>query len=172
MATTELVSSPTLDKRLLRMARRSPNEIEAETGIPASEVAERLTRLLDQRNWRDDLLEERLLLTEVGELIYDLRQRMQGAEDTEAYVALARVLTTNVRTMLDQIERRRKVVDADLSKVTEAQAKLMAMAFSIASEKAELDLRKKYPEIPQEAVHLALQQGLADAMTMVGRETE
>lgn len=164
---TELVSSPQLDRRLLRNARKSATEIEEITGIPAGEVAERLSLLLDQYTYRDDLVEEKLLLVELGDLVYDLRERMSSAEDTEEYVALARVLTTNVRTMLDQIERRRKAVDVDLSKINESQAKLMAMAFSVASEKAELNLRLMYPEVPQEAVHSALQDALGDAMMMI-----
>ncbi len=167
MATSELVSSPQLDRRLLRNARKTAREVEEITGIPAEEVAERLTHLLDEYTYRDDLVEEKLLLVELGEVVYDLKDRMNQAEETEEYVALARVMSTNVRTMLDQIERRRKAVNIDLNKITEVQARLMAMAFTVAAEKAELELRKRYPNIPQEEVHEVLADSLQDAMLVI-----
>ena len=67
-----LVDSPALNKLLLRNARKSFNEISQITGIPVGEVAERLTNLLDNRTWRDDLMEEKLLLAEVGMLVNGL----------------------------------------------------------------------------------------------------
>jgi hypothetical protein len=165
--TQELVRSPQLDKRLLRMARSSAREIEEATGIPAAEVAERLSVLLDDKLYRDDLVEEKLLLVELSDTIRDLRDRMQGADNTEDYVALARVMSTNVKTMLDQIERRRKAIDVDLMKINEAHAKVIAMALEVAAEKAEMQLREEFPEVPRETVHLIFQGAFLDAVTVV-----
>lgn len=167
-----LVSSPELDRRLLRNARKSPAEIERLTGIPAAEVAERLSILLDQRNWRDDLMEEKLLLVQVQDLIHDLQDRLTTAEDTEAYVALARVLTTNVKMMLDQIERRRKNVDADLQRVTVAQAQLMADAISIAAERAVLELEKMFPDVPSETVRASFEKGIPEAVKLLEAKSD
>ena len=167
-----LVSSPELDRRLLRNARKSPAEIELLTGIPAAEVAERLSALLDQRNWRDDLMEEKLLLVQAQDLIHDLQTRLTSAEDTEAYVALARVLTTNVKMLLDQIERRRKNVDSDLQRVTVAQAQLMANAITIAAERAVLELEKMFPEVPSETVRSAFEGGIPEAIKLLEAKSD
>lgn len=163
----ELVSSPALNKMLLRHARKSAAEIEEITGIPANEVAERLTALLDSRNWRDDLMEEKLLLQDVAQLIEDIREKLQNTYNSEEYASLARVLTSNVKLLLDQIEKRRKNIDADLSKVNEAQAKMMAMAIDLAMRKAVLDLRTMYPELEHETVQNVFEAALPEAIRTI-----
>lgn len=167
-----LISSPELDRRLLRHARKSPAEIERLTGIPADEVAERLSILLDQRNWRDDLMEEKLLIIQVQDLIHDLQNRLTEAESAEEYTMLARVLTTNVKMMLDQIERRRKNVDADLQRVTVAQAQLMANAISLAAERAVLELERMFPDVPPETVRSAFERGIPEAVKLLEAKSE
>lgn len=167
-----LVSSPELDRRLLRNARKSPAEIEKITGIPAAEVAERLSLLLDQRNWRDDLMEEKLLIVQATDLIHDLQSRMTHVEDDESYASLARVLTSNVKLMLDQIERRRKNIDTDLQRVTIAQAQLMANAISLAAERAVLELEKMFPDVPSETVREAFEQGIPEAVKLLEAKSQ
>jgi len=165
-----LVSSPELDRLLLRHARKSPAEIEAKTGIPANEVAERLSILLDQRNWRDDLMEERLLIMEATDLIRDLQARMRTAEN-EDFVALARVLTTNVKMLLDQIERRRKNIDADLQRVTVAQAQLMADAINLAAEMAVNELALMYPDVPSTTIREVFEASIPEAVKQLEAKT-
>lgn len=167
----DLVFSPALNRTLLRNARKSAREIEALTGIPAAEVAERLSALLDDVNYRDDLIEEKLLMSELSDLVADIRDRLDSALSNEDYVALARAFTQNAKIILDQIEKRRKHVDADLSRVTHAQAKLMAMAINVAMEKSVLDLERMFPGVDPDVVRQVFEKNLPAAIQMLEEQS-
>jgi hypothetical protein len=156
-----LEDSPVLNKMLLKNARKSPAEIEKLTGIPASEVAERLMSLLDNRSWRDDLMEEKLLLLDVSMLIDDIRERMSrfGVED-EGWASMARVQLQSIKTILEQMDKRRKAVDGQLALVTMLQAQLMAEAIKLAQERAILNIRLKYPELDTEIIYAEFEEAL------------
>jgi hypothetical protein len=62
------VEKSSLDEKLLLLARRSPAEIAELTGLDAGYVAERVSFLLDSKDWLSDRQEERLLLVEAGGL--------------------------------------------------------------------------------------------------------
>lgn len=162
---TPLEESPALNKLLLRHARKSPNEIEVLTGIPANEVAERLTELLDNRDYRDDLMEERLLLAEVAMLVDDIRTRMNrfSVED-EGWASMARVQLQAIKTMLEQLDKRRKAVDGKLSALTQQQALLMAEAIRLSQERAVLNIQRKYPELDPEVIYAEFEEALPGAI--------
>ena len=143
----DLVSSPELNRRLIRLARRSPNEIEALTGIPAGEVLERLSTLFDSRTWRDDVQEERLILMEYGDLLEDVKDRLDTAKSEEGFASIARVAMTGLKDLMDRLEKRRAANNEDMEKVNRAQAALMVEAISLAMERAALELQKRYPEV-------------------------
>jgi len=168
----KLVSSPALNKKLLRNARKSIGEIAEETGLPAEEVAERMSNLLAERNWRDDLMEERLLLIEMGQLIEDIRERMREASTDEDYGSMARAQLSAIKLTMDQITKRRKALDGELASVTMAQARLMGEAIKIAMERAVLTLEQQFPEINGEAVRVAFEDALPGAMAVVDARTE
>ena len=168
----KLVSSPALNKKLLRNARKSIREIAEETGLPAEEVAERMSNLLAERNWRDDLMEERLLLIEMGQLIEDIRERMREASTDEDYGSMARAQLSAIKLTMDQITKRRKALDGELASVTMAQARLMGEAIKIAMERAVLTLEQQFPEINGEAVRVAFEDALPGAMAVVDARTE
>lgn len=144
---SDLVSSPELNRRLIRLARRSPNEIEALTGIPAGEVLERLSTLFDSRTWRDDVQEERLILMEYGDLLEDVKDRLDTAKSEEGFASIARVAMTGLKDLMDRLEKRRAANNEDMEKVNRAQAALMVEAISLAMERAALELQKRYPEV-------------------------
>lgn len=156
-----LAESPVLNKMLLKHARKSPAEIEKITGIPADEVAERLMALLDNRSWRDDLMEEKLLLIDVTMLIDDIRERMSrfGVED-EGWASMARVQLQSIKTILEQMDKRRKAVDGQLALVTMMQAQLMAEAIKLAQERAILNIRLKYPDLDTEIIYAEFEEAL------------
>lgn len=160
-----LEDSPALNKLMLRHARMSFNEISAKTGIPATEVAERLTNLLEDRSWRDDLQEEKLLLVEIGMLVDDIRTRMSrfNVED-EGWASMARVQLQAIKTILEQMDKRRKAVDGQLSLITKMQAQLMAEAIKIAQERAILNIQKKYPELDVEIIYAEFEEELPKAI--------
>lgn len=160
-----LEDSPALNKLMLRHARMSFNEISAKTGIPAEEVAERLTNLLDDRSWRDDLQEEKLLLVEIGMLVDDIRTRMSrfNVED-EGWASMARVQLQAIKTILEQMDRRRKAVDGQLAIVSMMQAQLIGEAIKLAQERAIFNIQKRYPEIDVEVIYAEFEEELPKAI--------
>ena len=160
-----LEESPELNKLLLRHARKSANMVQKLTGIPAAEVAERLTALLDTPSWRDDLMEEKLLLAEISMLVDDIRERMSryGVED-EGWASMARVQLQAIKTIMEQMDKRRKAVDGQLKIVTQMQAQLMGEAIRIAQERAILNIQKKYPELDVEIIYAEFEEELPHAI--------
>lgn len=165
---TELVplaDSPALNKKLLKNARKSFKEISELTGIPVEEVAERLSTLLDNRSWRDDLMEEKLLLAEVGMLVDDIRERMSRFNvDDEGWASMARVQLTAIKVLMEQMAQRRKDVDGKLSLVTMMQARLMAEAIKIAQERAVLNIERKYPNFDPDIIYAEFEEALPEAI--------
>jgi hypothetical protein len=162
---TPLVESPAVNRLLLRNARKSFREISEITGIPVEEVAERLTLLLDNTDMRDDLYEEKLLLAEVGMLINDIRDRMSRTKvEDEGWASMARVQLQAIKTLMEQLDKRRKAVDGKLSMLSMAQAQLMAEAIRIAQERAILNIRQKYPEMDAEIIYTEFEDALPQAI--------
>ena len=73
---TERAQRSALDELLLRNARKSPEQIEIATGIPANDAMERLTFLLRSRDWMSERMSEMLLMIEMGDLIDDVKKRL------------------------------------------------------------------------------------------------
>lgn len=146
-----LADSPALNRLLLRNARKSFSDIAAATGIPVGEVAERLSTLLDNTSWRDDLMEEKLLLAEMSLLMDDVRERMNrtGTED-EAWASMARVALATIKTQLEQLNTRRKVLDGKLSALTLIQAQMFAEAIKLNNQLTIEALAVKYGIAEQE----------------------
>jgi hypothetical protein len=163
-----LADSPALNKLLMRHARESFNDISAATGIPVGEVAERMVDLLDNKNWRDDLMEEKLLLAEVGMLVNDIRTRMsrRNVED-EGWASMARVQLQAIKTLMEQLDKRRKAVDGKLSLVTMMQAQLMAEAIRIAQERAVLNIQRKYPDMDPDIIYVEFEEALPEAIAFL-----
>lgn len=167
-----LADSPALNRLLLRHARKSNNEISKLTGIPVGEVAERLESLLDNRLWRDDLMEEKLLLAEIAMLIEDIRERMSrfGTED-EGWASMARVQLAAIKTILEQMDKRRKAVDGQLQLVNMLQAQMIADAIKIAREKAIQSIARKYPEIDVEVIYAEFDEEFPKAIAFLEGHT-
>ena len=91
-----------LDEKLLSLARRSPVEISELTGLEPKYVAERISHLLDSKDWLTDRQEER------------------------------NVVLKTLKLVSDRLDARRKLVDDDLNKITVAHAKMFAAAFDAA----------------------------------------
>lgn len=133
--TPALKSSPELNRKLLRHARKSYKDIEAITGIPAEEVAERLTALIHDRTLRDELTEERLILLEVGQMVGDLKDELESMRGGDNYAKMATVLLQSLKLLFERLDARRKMNTDDLTKLNDAQAKLMVAAINMATER-------------------------------------
>lgn len=160
-----LKESAAVNRLLLRNARQSNVVISQRTGIPVEEVAERLEALLNNPDWRNDLMEEKLLLADISMLVDDIRERMSryNVED-EGWASMARVQLAAIRTMLEQLEKRRKAVNGELAMVTQMQAELFAQAIRLAQERAVLNIQKKYPDLDAEIIYAEFEEALPGAI--------
>lgn len=168
-----LQESAALNKLLLRNARQSLVVISQKTGIPVDEVSERLTALLDNPSWRDDLMEEKLLLAEVTMLVDDIRDRMSRYDvEDEGWASMARVQLAAIRTMLEQLDKRRKAVNGELALVTKGQAELFAQGLQLAMERAAFTLQKQFPDADPELIYEVVESGLPEAIEYVEAHVE
>jgi DNA-binding Lrp family transcriptional regulator len=159
-----LVSSPALDRLLLKNARKTPNTIAEITGIPADEIAERLTTLLEETTLRDDLMEEKLILAEVSMLVGDIRDRMSRVNvEDEGWASMARVQLAALKTLLEQVDKRRKAVDGKLALVNLEQVQMIGAAIRLATDRAALRLSKKYG-IDEEEVYAEFEEQFPAAL--------
>lgn len=120
-----------LDEKLLSLARRSPQEIAEVTGLEPQYVAERISFLLDSKDWLSDRQEERLLLIEAASL-KDRAFEMLEATGPQEFAGVANVVLKSLRLVSDRLDARRKIVDDDIGKITRAHAKMFAEAFDTA----------------------------------------
>ena len=120
-----------LDDNLLSLARKSPTEIAEATGLDAKYVAERISHLLDSKDWLTDRQEERLLLIEAS----DLKDRAFGMlQDVgpQEFAGVANVVLKSLRLVSERLDARRKLVDDDIMKITASHARIFAQAFDAA----------------------------------------
>jgi len=120
-----------LDDKLLSLARKSPTEIAEVTGLDAKYVAERISHLLDSKDWLTDRQEERLLLIEAS----DLKDRAFGMlQDVgpQEFAGVANVVLKSLRLVSERLDARRKLVDDDIMKITASHARIFAQAFDAA----------------------------------------
>jgi hypothetical protein len=120
-----------LDEKLLSLARKSPMEIAEVTGLDAGFVAERITYLLDSKDWLTDRQEERLILIEAATL-KDKAFGMLEDVGPQEFAGVANVVLKTLRLVSERLDARRKLVDDDIHKITAAHAKIFAQAFDSA----------------------------------------
>lgn len=129
---SELVSSRSaIDAKLLAYARKSPDEIAELTGLDARFVAERISFLLESRDWLSDRQQERLLLEEIADLKDMVMERVKFADEKD-FAGIANVALRTLKLISERLDSRRKLVDADISEITQAQARLFGQAFDLA----------------------------------------
>lgn len=128
---SELESRSALDSKLLANARKSPAEIAEITGLPAEVVAERISVLLESRDWLSDRQQERLLLEEIADLKDMVMDRVRFADEKD-FAGIANVALRTLKLISERLDSRRKLVDADINEITAAQARVFGQAFDLA----------------------------------------
>lgn len=124
-------SRSALDEKLLRLARLSPVEIGEQTGLEPAVVAARVAELLESRDWLSDRQEERLLLVEAASLKDRALSALDGVEGSE-FAQVANVVLRSMKLMAERLDARRKLVDADLDRISSAHARMFGEAFDVA----------------------------------------
>lgn len=119
-----------VDTLLIANARKSPEEIEQKTGIPAREAMERLAVILRTRDWMTDRMEERLLLIEMSNLIDHVKDRMEDASDAH-YADVANVALRGYEAISKRLSERRKLTEEDMNEISRAQAEAFMDVFRL-----------------------------------------
>jgi DNA-binding Lrp family transcriptional regulator len=129
---SELERRSALDNKLLSMARKSPQEIAEATGLKPEEVASRVKKLLAARDWLTEREEERLILIEAADLKEQAMDALSEARIGEDWSSVANVALKSLKLVADRLDARRKLVDSDIQRITQHQAKLFGDAFEVA----------------------------------------
>lgn len=112
-----------IDRIILKNARKSYLEISEATGVPVDEVAVRLDGLLKTRDHLTERQEERLLIIEMGDLIDDMRLRMEHAKE-ENYADIANVTLRGYEAIAKRLDARRKLTEVDIAEITRSQGQM------------------------------------------------
>lgn len=159
------IEKSSLDGRLLSMARRSPQEIADATGLDARFVAERISQLLESRDWLTERQQERLLLEEVIDL-KDKVMEMLELGDPRMFAANASVALKTMKLISERIDARRKLVNQDINEITNAQARIFGKAFDVALQHIVTNM-KKSEELPEPE---DIDAWVSDGLRMAARE--
>ena len=127
------VGRSAIDSKLLSLARKSPEEIAELTGLDARFVAERISQLLESRDWLSDRQQERLLLEEIADLKDLVMERVRFADEKD-FAGIANVALRTLKLISERLDARRRLVDADIESITQSQARLFGRAFNLALE--------------------------------------
>lgn len=158
-----------MDELLIRNARKSPEQIEAATGIPADQAMERLGMLLRSRDWMTEKQEERLLLVELGDLIDEVKSRLQDV-DQQYYADTANVALRGYEQIGKRLDSRKAVTEEQMAEITRIQAEvyidtlreLVSMTMDYVSE--------VYPDMDvdlEEAINSGFQRHLPEAYAKI-----
>ena len=112
----------------MSLARKAPDEIAELTGLDARFVAERISQLLESRDWLSDRQQERLLLEEIADLKDMVMDRVKFADEKD-FAGIANVALRTLKLISERLDSRRKLVDADINEITAAQARVFGKAF-------------------------------------------
>jgi hypothetical protein len=148
-----------VDSKLLSLARKSPEEISELTGLDARFVAERISQLLESRDWLSDRQQERLLLEEIADLKDLIMERVRFADERE-FAGVANVALRTLKLISERLDSRRKLVDADIESITQSQARIFGRAFDLALSYV-VSSFKSLEEVPaSEDVDVIVREGL------------
>lgn len=149
-----------VDEKLLANARgKSINELSELTGLSAPEVAERLSRLYEEKDWMTERMQERQMLLELGDVIADARKRMENAEDKD-YGTIGKIVLGAFQQMADRWDARRRLVEADIEKITNAHARLFGRAFDATEDFVVDAVTTLYPQISVSEMRSFFDEGL------------
>jgi hypothetical protein len=147
-----------VDKALLQhaAARKSLEEISAAIGgvLSPAECGHRINQILESRDWLSVLDQKRLILEDAAMMLEKLRKQMT---DTE-YVSKddANTFRQALTSMLDMIDNVTAKDEAQMMRITEVHARLMAQAIRLGYERALFELQKN-ANIDEQQAYAALE---------------
>jgi len=143
-----------VDRLLLReYGRKSPRELEVLTGVPALEVAQRLERLLGERNFLSEDAAIRVLLFRLDAMVAEVESRLVDVSDRNigAVVnAAAGAIGRQLRVLSDL--RDRSVVDLD--RVQGLYARELVRIVELSFERLLGRLEERFPGVSGDELRL------------------
>lgn len=160
-----------LTEKLLANARKSPQELAEITGLKPEDAVSRLAALLEDRGWMTERMEERLLIIELGDMIQDARKVLKRAEyDPENYANVANVVLKGFAQMAQRFDQRRKLVDADLEKVTASYARKMVEIVQEGAIQTIDRLTQLHPDIDRDFAEAQLRDDIMEVSRRIDQE--
>lgn len=147
------------DEKLLSLAANglSGEEIAAEVGMSPEAAILRVREIISSRDVWDDVEREKLLLQD----IYNLKSRLEKRFDD--IVGDAKMLDgyrKTLETLGLALERRSRISDEDLAKVTEAQARVLIQLVNAGYQAARAALVEEYPDVDVKVIDAKFSEGL------------
>jgi hypothetical protein len=143
-----------VDRILIReYGRKSPQELELLTGVPALEVAQRLERVLGERDFLGEDARIGVLLQRLDGMVAEVESRMSGISDRNlgsVVNAAAGAIGRQLKVLADM--RDRSVVD--LERVQSVYARELVRIVELSFERLLGRLEERYPDIEGEDLRL------------------
>lgn len=154
-----------LDELLIRNARKSPEEIEEITGVPAEQAMERLGELLRARDWMTERQEEKLLILEMSDLIDDTKKRLEYVSE-QYYSDTANVALRGYEAIGKRMDARAAISEAEMQEITRLQAEVYIDTLNKTVQKTIEYIAQVYPDMDpklEEAIIAGFQRTLPEA---------
>ena len=157
------------DETLLKLAANgaSGQEIAEAVGMSPEAAILRIREIIQSRDVWDDVEREKLLL----QSLYDLKGRMEKNLDN---ITGDPKMLDQYRKILEslgtQLDRRSRVNDSDLQKVTEAQARVLIQLVNAGYQSARKALAAEYPDVDLEVIDVKFSEGMEKASLEIEAE--
>jgi hypothetical protein len=156
--------------KLIRKARQPFSVTAEQLGLSEVDVAEAYDRLFGDDDWLTLRMEERLLLIEMSEVKDLIMDRLRDAPD-DNFAAIANSATNNLKALGQRIDSRKRILDDDISKISQSNARLFGQAFDIALNHLREGIREVYPDLDDELVDSLVVEGLSIARKQLDEDT-
>lgn len=135
-----------VDKQIMTLAgqRKSLEEISREIGglLTPVEIHARITSIIESRDWLSTLDQKRLVLDNMAFMVDKLKDQIENAEYLTKDEANA--YRTSLKDYLTMINDVNMQDEAQMMRISEVHARVMAGAIRLGYERAVFELQKKY----------------------------
>lgn len=152
-----------VNTRILKNARKSPqyiSEVVLKGTLTPEEVAERITTLLKDDDWLSIRQQELLLLHEVNDLKDLALERLENTDDRN-FAGMVNAVKGLMKMIQETLESRKRTVQIDVDRITEANARKFGQAFDVALRHLVDGLKFNHPEITDEEAYRLVREGLS-----------
>lgn len=163
-----IVGMDDVDKLLLReYGRRSPAELEVLTGVPAVEVAQRLERVLGERDFLGEDARIGVLLHRLDVMVAEVEGRLAGVADRNLG-AVVNAAAGAIGRQLRVLEGLRERSGADVERVQGVYARELVRIVELSFERLLGRLEERYPEVSADDLRAEFE----ECVLVVAREVD